>query len=210
MAIVYTPKFTHREWVDNVDRVQAGGENGFNDRFHALEAEFEFLSDIVGQINTAIGSLGQVVAAPVTVGLTPLLEPFANRSPWSPVVWSRVLAGQPLGTFVEKPTANDQAWGVMPLSLPNGVKLKTLKVLGDLAGTGTVQTELVRELRVPPFDRTTLVTITGFSTPTGTPAAIPNSPAFTGDTHLFYLVASVTGSANQDVKLRSFQLTYEP
>jgi hypothetical protein len=212
MPITYKRVFTHREWVDNVDRVQAGGDNGFNERFHALEAEFELVSGVVQQIDTAIGSLGQAVAAPVTVGLIPVLEPYRlpTTSPWSSIVWSRVFAGQPQGTYVEKPTANDNAWGVLPLSLPNGVKLRSLKVLGELPGTGTMTTELIRELRAPPFDLTRLLILPGFSGPGAQATPIPGSPAFTGDTHLFYLLASVTGAANQDVKLRGFQITYEP
>jgi hypothetical protein len=209
MAITYNRQFTHREWVDNVDRVQAGGDNGFNDRFHALEAEFELVSGAVRQIDAAIGLLGKVVTAPVTVGLTPVMEQYKALPAWSPIVWSRVLVGQPFGTFVEKDNPADQAWGVLPLSLPNGVKLTGLKVLGDLGG-GTMTTELVRELRVAPFDVTKLLTFPGFSPAGAAPAAIPGSPPFTGDTHLFYLLASLTGGANQDVRLRGFQLTYEP
>lgn len=212
MAITYKRVFTHREWVDNVDRVQAGGDNGFNDRFHALEAEFELLSGVIHQVDAAIGSLGQVVTAPVTVGLTPVLQPYRTANPWSPVVWSRAQAGTPFGTFVEKAggAPSDQAWGVLPLSLPNGVKLTALKVLGEIAGSGTMTTDLIRELRVAPFDLAKLVTVPGFATAGSVPMPIPQSPAFTGDTHLFYLLASVQGAANSDVKLRGFQITYEP
>ena len=46
MAIVtYTPGFQHEDWVDNVDRVQAGGVNGFNVRFNTIEAEFQKIGD---------------------------------------------------------------------------------------------------------------------------------------------------------------------
>jgi hypothetical protein len=207
MAITYTPGFQFPEWIDNVHRVQAGGENGFNVRFHALEAEFGSIANIVKQIDTAISSLGQVVTAPITVGLAPMLEIYrANIPPWNPIVWSRSVAGTPQGTFVDKPAANDQAWGVAPLSLPNGVKLQSLKVLGDLPG-GTMTTELVRELRTSPFDKSTLVSVSGFG---AQPTPIPGSPTFTGDTHLYYLLASVTNAANQDVRLRGFQITYQP
>jgi hypothetical protein len=78
MAISYTRTFSHTDWVDNVDRVQAGGDNGFNGRFHSIEAEFDAISGIVvqangqfttqsGQIATLqqqVGALGGIVSRP--------------------------------------------------------------------------------------------------------------------------------------------------
>jgi hypothetical protein len=211
MPISYTRAFQHSpEWIDNVDRVQAGGDNGFNARFHAVEAEFDSIETVVQDIDSAISSLGQVVTAPITVGLTPTVEPYrGNLQPWSAVVWSRVIGGVPQGTFVEKPAGNDHAFGVLPLNLPNGVKLQSLKVLGEQTG-GTMTTELVRELRVSPFDKTTLVTVTGFGAAGASPTTIPGAPTFTGDTHLFYLFARIENAANFDAKLRGFQITYQP
>jgi len=54
MAITYTPQFKHQDWIDNVDRVAAGGDNGFNARFHALEAEFTNLSKVVEDLSKAM------------------------------------------------------------------------------------------------------------------------------------------------------------
>ena len=39
-SVTYTPKFQSPEYVDNVDRVQAGGPKGFNFQFQQLQAEF--------------------------------------------------------------------------------------------------------------------------------------------------------------------------
>jgi hypothetical protein len=52
--IVYNRNFSHDDWIDNEDVVQAGGERGFNQKFHGLEAEFDAISGTVGQVNTAI------------------------------------------------------------------------------------------------------------------------------------------------------------
>ncbi|MDT5293171.1 MAG: hypothetical protein QOJ76_51 [Acidobacteriota bacterium] len=43
----YAVEFTHTDWLDNVDRVQAGGANGFNERFHSLEQEFASIQDVL-------------------------------------------------------------------------------------------------------------------------------------------------------------------
>ncbi len=52
--ITYTRAFRHDDWIDNEDVVQAGGEKGFNKKFHDLEVEFDALGAVVGQINTAL------------------------------------------------------------------------------------------------------------------------------------------------------------
>jgi hypothetical protein len=52
--IVYNRAFTHDDWIDNEDVVQAGGEKGFNQKFHAIETEFDSVSAVVGELNTAI------------------------------------------------------------------------------------------------------------------------------------------------------------
>ena len=56
-GISYNRTFQHHDWLDNVDRVQASGDNGFNGRFHGLEGEFDRISATVSQIDGALGSL---------------------------------------------------------------------------------------------------------------------------------------------------------
>ena len=53
----YTRQFQHQDWIDFVDPVQAGGNNGFNERFHALESEFDLVSAAIGSADSAISSL---------------------------------------------------------------------------------------------------------------------------------------------------------
>src|SRR5262249_35159972 len=53
----YTRKFQHQDWIDFVDPVQAGGNNGFNQRFHALESEFELISAAISSADSAISGL---------------------------------------------------------------------------------------------------------------------------------------------------------
>jgi hypothetical protein len=55
--ITYTRTYAHNDWVDNEDVVQAGGEKGFNQEFHGLEAELDKISTTFGATNTAIQSI---------------------------------------------------------------------------------------------------------------------------------------------------------
>jgi hypothetical protein len=220
MAISYTRTFAHADWIDNVDRVQAGGDSGFNGRFHGLEAEFDSISGVVtlvdGQLTTHTGqisalaqqvaALGGIVQAPITIGLTPQLlptNPDAANTFWSPVYWSTVLVGAPNGSYAKVPLTNPgmTADGVLPLTLPEGVKLLNLSVLGQAAN---LKTTLVEEQRTTPFTVTNLLQLTGIDS-----KPIPNSPPFTSSTHLFYIHATIAGAAASDV-LRGFALTYEP
>lgn len=43
----YTRVYTHQDWTDNVDRVQAGGDHGFNAEFRNIEAEFDAVSSAI-------------------------------------------------------------------------------------------------------------------------------------------------------------------
>src|SRR5258708_17081536 len=55
--ITYTRTYAHNDWVDNEDVVQAGGEKGFNQEFHGLEAELDKISTTFGATNTAIQNI---------------------------------------------------------------------------------------------------------------------------------------------------------
>lgn len=63
----YTRQFQHTDWIDFVDPVQAGGDNGFNERFHALESEFDL---IAAAISSTDASIAQIEATPPAIGLT--------------------------------------------------------------------------------------------------------------------------------------------
>lgn len=58
--IIYTRDFTHDDWIDNEDVVQAGGEKGFNAKFHEIEVEFDNLSAVVRQIVTELQKVKQL------------------------------------------------------------------------------------------------------------------------------------------------------
>ena len=69
--ISYTRTFAHNDWIDNQDVVQAGGEAGFNQKFHGLEAELDKISTTFGAANDAIQNIQRVnfvqANAPITL-----------------------------------------------------------------------------------------------------------------------------------------------
>ena len=67
----YTRQFQHQDWIDFVDPVQAGGNNGFNERFHALESEFDLISAAITSVDSAVTTLE---SAPPAIGLTVALS----------------------------------------------------------------------------------------------------------------------------------------
>lgn len=70
--INYSRTLQHEDWIDNEDVVQAGGEKGFNKKFHDVEAEFDKISSVVATINSAITSTqvtdGSVTTAKIADG----------------------------------------------------------------------------------------------------------------------------------------------
>jgi hypothetical protein len=55
--ITYTREFTHEDWRDGEDIVQAGGEKGFNEKFHALEGEFDKIATVISQLSDVINQI---------------------------------------------------------------------------------------------------------------------------------------------------------
>jgi len=127
MAISYTPQFSHKDWIDFVDSVQAGGTNGINIRFHGIEAEFAMISSVIAQI-------AQVLATPAVTSHTLTLAPTlaaTTQQPWQQQVGFVVTAT--LGSGATQ-TMSATAGGFMPVSLPNGATIQGLRVTGQSAG----------------------------------------------------------------------------
>jgi hypothetical protein len=61
--ISYTRQFSHKDWIDFVDSIQAGGRNGVKSRMHAIEQEFDTISGVVGQLNAGLGAFQLVGTA---------------------------------------------------------------------------------------------------------------------------------------------------
>jgi hypothetical protein len=135
MTVSYTPSFTHTDWVDNQDRVQAGGSNGFNGRFHGIEAEFAALQLVVQAINDALTALStKPPPQPQTTAFTPNLVPTVNlpNEQWQHQDGIAYARGQA------------SAVGMMDVQLPNGSTVNSLRVIGN-KGSGNVNVTLRRQ-----------------------------------------------------------------
>jgi hypothetical protein len=58
--ITYTRTVSFNDYVDGETIVSAGGSDGFNVRFHALENEFDNISTTLGLVNTALQNVQQL------------------------------------------------------------------------------------------------------------------------------------------------------
>lgn len=135
MSVTYTPSFSHVDWVDNQDRVQAGGGNGINIRFHGIEAEFAALSLVVQAVNDALTALSITPPpSPQTTALTPALVPTTK-------ITAEVWQHQPGSAFIQGQAA---AKGMMGVQLPKGATINSLRVIGN-KGSGNVTVVLVRQ-----------------------------------------------------------------
>jgi hypothetical protein len=133
MAISYNRQFSHKNWIDFVDSVQAGGTNGVNGRFHAIETEFDTLSTVVSEINTAL----QVpTPRPRTILFPPsqLGAGFFIVGPGAPA-WVPEFFGFAATPTTDSPAAySNKAVGLMIVNLPDGATLQSLRVTGASAG----------------------------------------------------------------------------
>jgi hypothetical protein len=59
--INYNRDFIHKDWRDNEDIVQAEGENGFNEKFHAIEDEFDKITTISSEVSSEFTRLESVI-----------------------------------------------------------------------------------------------------------------------------------------------------
>jgi hypothetical protein len=159
MAITYTSGFQHADWIDNVDRVQAAGDNGFNVRFHDLEDEFDKISDAVKLISDAL----QALQPPA--GIVDLLSVFPTQCGGEPQPFDQGVDG--LKAPPEAAPDADSAFTFIPITLPNGAEIRSLRAVGEIVTTGTggmaapvrlQRRQLTTDPNVDPLDRIAQVT----------------------------------------------------
>ena len=123
----FTPTFHHVDWVDNVDRIKAGGPNGFNVRLNAVEADLLQVSTVVAQIDGALDQVGGIGAPPV--GQQQLHPALALVSPTPSTGWSCDINGS---FHPAVGTAGGTA--LMTIALPEHIRLVSLRAIGLFAG----------------------------------------------------------------------------
>ena len=70
----YTRHFQHLDWIDFVDPVQAGGDNGFNKRFHALESEFDLIAAAISSVDDAVTNLQTTGGSVIGLTIVPTIS----------------------------------------------------------------------------------------------------------------------------------------
>ncbi len=130
-TIDYTRTFQHQDWRDNVDRVQADGPNGFNNRFHALEGEFDKLHDVIHQVSAAIETLNSLISRNIVLSFAPGFLPEGTQTTWS--ITDRGATAGPFPT--NPPTSPPQTVnGWLPLLLPDNTSIQNITVFGRKQG----------------------------------------------------------------------------
>jgi hypothetical protein len=202
MTVTFTPTFTHTPWVDNRDRVQAAGPNGFNVRFGSLQSDMQTLATVVADIDTALAGLAAGPGAQAHVlTLPPFLSPTLGDIPWA----------MDQSGYAVKPAGQSTIAGIAPAVVPDGVTLTQFRVSGVNSGAGSVRISLMRaRLLGAPAPAERLGRVTGDATPFDNTVAVDPALA-TVDTSTFryFVLATVNGAAGGDtITLAGFRITY--
>jgi len=199
----YRPTFDHVDWIDRVDQVEAGGPNGFNVRFHTIERDLAQASTVVDHIAGALRTTHRPgpggVDLPTQLTFTPNLRPVP---PFNAFVIGPT--GASTGTSVFTAAGGGGAGigksanGVANLSLPEGLRLTTVRFVGGIDGTGGSTTNkatvLLQRSAIPPAGSPTMETLaapqaTGVG-PIDVVATVPSNLALI-DIHKFRYVVKV-------------------
>jgi hypothetical protein len=122
----YDPKFQHTDWVDNVDRISAGGANGFNVRFDTITSDLQQLSTVVLQVDAALDLAASGAGADQVLSVPLEFPPTPDEG------WSYDANGA-----VHPPTGAAGANAVMGLTLPDRVRLTSFRAIGQFGGGAT-------------------------------------------------------------------------
>ncbi|HET8971642.1 MAG TPA: hypothetical protein VFN19_11315 [Candidatus Nanopelagicales bacterium] len=200
--ISFDPSFRHTPWVDNRDRVQAGGPNGFNVRFDALEADLQALSGVVSEIDAALDLLGQTPAAVAQVlTLPPMLSPTSTSGPWA----------LDINGYAVRPAPQTSIAGITPAVIPDGVQLSAFRASGVNSGAGTLRISLMRgRLLGGPTPADRLARVTGDANPFDNSVNVDPQLALVDTlTFRYFVLAQLDNAQTADVvSLSGFQITY--
>jgi hypothetical protein len=199
--VSFTPTFHHVPWVDNRDRVQAGGPQGFNTRFGSIEADLQSISTAVGELDAAIDALG---ATPPPVQRKLSLAP--TMVPLDPPGWSNDISGNAF-----RPSGQTGVSGMMAVPLTDGVQLVSLRVLGQNSGSAIVTVGLFRSPlagSASPPDR--MARVSGDTNPFDVTIAVDTSMSRVDMTaYRYFVIAACANSAPADViTISAVQLAY--
>ena len=146
----FTPTFTHKPWIDNVDRIRAAGADGFNIRFGAVENDLRQASTVVAAIDAQLAEAASR-RLPGTQRLVVPLDPQPEVNSWMTEFAGSLRPDWGLGQ------TQDVA---MQVSLPDGVVLHSLRVTGlNQNAGGLVTVTLVRTSWTDTFEPATMAQV---------------------------------------------------
>ncbi|QKV80423.1 Ig-like domain-containing protein [Amycolatopsis sp. Hca4] len=194
--ITFTPTFRHTDWINNVDRIEAGGPNGFNVRYDAIDSDLSQLSTVVGRINTALKFPGVVLGEQrLTPGLDLVSLPAGE--------WSYDDTG-----MARPAVAGAQA--IMHLSLPEPVALRNFRAIGFYPGPPALF--VIRLFRsslldqnLPPEELAEIRLDSPEASPFDHTVPVPDAVATVDGSFRHYVTVL---SQTTDVSLATIQLTY--
>jgi hypothetical protein len=208
-SISYISQFQHQDWIDNQDRVEANGPNGFNGRFHGLEAEFQTISGVVTQLSTAIDTLGSK-PPPTTVVMT--LTPTLTAT--SAQAWVLV------NGIALKQAGQISAHGLLSVQLPQGATLQSLRATGRNAdsgvqnpGGGNLRVILQRQaVTADPQPTQVIAQVNGTGVIFDTTVPANTQFAAVDNQHFRYMISCDldNAGANDTVQLNAFQIALLP
>ncbi|MCM2424876.1 hypothetical protein [Streptomyces sp. RKAG337] len=118
VSLPFDYEFRHPTWVDTVDRVAAGGPNGFNALFEALQKDLTAIDQLfataagaVNALQAKVDALGQPQAVNRSVTVIPMLASIAGQQAWD-VTSTPGSAAKPAGAAT--------AQGLVTVALPAG------------------------------------------------------------------------------------------
>ncbi|MEV7393449.1 hypothetical protein [Streptomyces sp. NPDC091215] len=206
LGLSFTPTFRHKKWHNNVDLIAAGGPDGFNVRYDAIDNDLRQAATVVDQINTALNQTG---IQPGEQVLTPPIDLFSFGSPGSAVNgWFLDSTG-----VAHADSGSGGGEAVVGLSLPDGVTLTSFRAMGVFSAirmsitlcraslADWSQTSLLAQIteRVPgrtnPFD---------LQVPTVAVRSVVDNNRF----HYYVLLASDLVGSTDDVSVSTLQLAY--
>lgn len=205
----FSPTFTFEPWVNNVDRITAGGPRGFNLKFDAIAADLQAVAGVVGQFNAVLGQ--PVGSPPGTVVFTPPLD-FAVPNTGPGWTFDEIGALHPVATTTTPVTQ------VMVLTLPEHIRLQTFRAVGRYPGTpmtfsiGLFRASLLNLGQAPDKIAEITNTTTGITNPFD--LSIPATSAFAAvdpNAFRYYILASatqVTATSSSAMSLNTVQLVY--
>lgn len=131
--ISFDPTFKHTPWIDAVDRVAAGGDNGFNIRFQHLEADLGTVGSRFTAVSEALNSLATTAEVARSVNIAAVLSTVGTAG------WEISQAGE-----ASKPSDAEEAQGAVAVLLPASGVITGFRAFGTCSGTGKLKVDLVR------------------------------------------------------------------